>query len=76
MRMLISLLVVLSLSIIGLPGLQSTGHAAVASGATPVRAVHGGQGRTTNNKKKRRTRPAKVKKTEKKSKKNDRGFEL
>lgn len=72
MRMLITLLTVLSLSIIGPPGLESVSRAAVASGAVPS---HGAQGR-----KKKRARPHKAKKADKKvdkkTKKSDRGFEL
>ena len=75
MRMLISLLVVLSLSIIELPGLQSTTWAASVAASAPRAAVHGVQGR----KKKRGAKPRKaktvVKKTEK-TKKNDPGFAL
>ena len=71
MRVLISLLVVLSLSIIELPGLESAARAASA----PSAAVHGVQGR----KKKRAAKPRKaktvVKKTDK-AKKNDPGFAL
>jgi len=74
MRLLISLLVVLSLSIIALPGLLSgTAEAAAASAASAPRAAV--QGR----KKKRAAKPRKaktvVKKTDK-SKKNDPGFAL
>ena len=71
MRVLISLFVVLSLSLIELPALQS--GAAAAWAASP--AVHGVQGR----KKKRAAKPRKaktvVKKTDK-AKKNDPGFAL
>ena len=74
MRVLISLLVVLSLSILELPGLQFTAAAASAASA-PRAAVHGVQGR----KKKRAAKPRKaktvVKKTDK-AKKNDPGFAL
>ena len=71
MRLLISLLVVLSLSLIQLPGLES----AAAAASAPRAAVHSVQGR----KKKRAVKPRKaktvVKKTEK-TKKNDPGFAL
>ena len=71
MRLLISLLLVLSLSLIELPGLESAASAA----STPRAAVHGAQGR----KKKRAAKPRKaktvVKKTDK-AKKNDPGFAL
>jgi hypothetical protein len=65
MRMLITFLTGLLLSIAGLPG------TAAASPASPHHTV---QGRG----KKKRPRPTKVKKAEKKEdkKKNDRGFEL
>ena len=80
MRMLVTLLTVLSLSIglpcLGLPGLESTSRAATVSRSARSGNGHGVAGR----KKKRRARPAKVKaktaaKTDTK-KKNDRGFEL
>jgi len=79
MPMLITLLTVLSLSIVGLPGLASASQAAVASTATPPSGAHHAQGR-----KKKRGRPIKArngekkaaKKIDKKPKKNDRGFEL
>lgn len=71
MRMLISLLFALSLTIIALPGRLSEAAAASA----PRAAVHAVQGR----KKKRAAKPRKakavVKKTEK-TKKNDPGFAL
>ena len=71
MRMLISLLV-LAMTTIGLPGLQATERAAAAAPG----AFHTVQGRG----KKKRARPRKATKTEKKSekkpKKNERGFEL
>jgi len=71
MRMLISFLL-LSLTTIGLPGLQVTERTAAAAPG----AVHTVQGRG----KKKRPRPRKAMKTEKKAekkpKKNERGFEL
>jgi hypothetical protein len=75
MRTLIAILVVLSLSIVGLPRLEPVAQAAVAARAG---SVHARQGRAKA-KKKKAPRPAKAKKVEKKtdkSKKNDRGFEL
>ena len=75
MRMLITSLMVLSLSIAGLPGLWSIGHAAAATAAAPqTGSRHPVQARA----KKRRPRPqkTKAKKTDTKPKKNDRGFEL
>ncbi|HMF39541.1 MAG TPA: hypothetical protein VKQ32_02545 [Polyangia bacterium] len=75
MRMLITSLLALSLSIAGLPGLHSFSHAALAAtGASPSGPRHVVQARA----KKRRARPAKTKakKVDKKPKKNDRGFEL
>jgi hypothetical protein len=80
MRMLVTLLTVLSLSIglplLGLPGLGSTCRAASVSRSARAGGGHAVQGR----KKKRRARPAKVKaKTAAKpdkAKKSDRGFEL
>jgi len=75
MRMLITSLMVLSLSIAGLPGVWSIGPVAAATGVAPqVGPRHAVQARA----KKRRPRPhkTKVKKTETKPKKNDRGFEL
>ena len=78
MRMLVTILTVLSLSIglpcLGLPGLES------ASRAATVSARSGGGHAVQGRKKKGRARPAKAKaktaaKTDKK-KKNDRGFEL
>jgi hypothetical protein len=80
MRMLITLLTVLSLSIglpgLGLSGLESACRAATLSRSAPSARGPAVQGR----KKKRRAGPAKAKaktaaKTDKK-KKNDRGFEL
>ena len=74
MRLLISLLLVLSLSLFELPG-QLSEAAAASAASTPRAAVHGVQGR----KKKRAAKPRKakavVKKTDK-TKKNDPGFAL
>ena len=77
MRMLISSLLVLSLSIVALPGAHSGAQAAVAPIAAPASNLHGRQARAKA--KKKRPRPAKAAKTVKKpdkAKKNDRGFEL
>jgi hypothetical protein len=75
MRLTISFLVVLSLSLLGLPGLTA-GSVTAAWAAPAPRAVHGVQAR----KKKRAARPKKMKAAKKadepKKKKNDRGFEL
>jgi hypothetical protein len=83
MRMRVTLLTVLSLSIglpvleqLGLPGLESAGRAATVVPAAHFAGGHAVQGR----KKKRRARPTKAKaktaaKTDK-TKKSDRGFEL
>jgi len=72
--MLLTSVMVLSFSIVGLPGSSTVGRAAaaVAPGAS---TPHAAQGRA----KKRRPRPQKAKKADKpdkKPKKNDRGFEL
>ena len=80
MRMLISSLLALSLSIVALPGAHSGAQAAVA----PVAAASNHHGRQARAKaKKKRPRPAKATKAQKtavkkpdKAKKNDRGFEL
>lgn len=73
MRMLISLLM-LAMTTIGLPGLQATER--TASAAPPSGGARGVQARG----KKKRARPRKAmkteKKTDKKPKKNERGFEL
>ena len=81
MRMLISSLLALSLSIVALPGAHSGAQAAVASVAAPASNHHGRQARAKA--KKKRPRPAKATKAQKtavkkpdKAKKNDRGFEL
>ena len=72
MRTLISLLV-LAMTTIGLPGLHATERAAVAAPSGTTRSV---QARG----KKKRVRPRKAtkteKKTDKKPKKSERGFEL
>jgi len=75
MRMLIMSLLVLPLTIAGVPGLHSVSQAAVtAATASASGPRHGVQAR----RKKRGARPKKVKatKTDNKPKKNDRGFEL
>jgi hypothetical protein len=75
MRLTISFLVVLSLSLLGLPGL-TPGSATMAWAAPAPPTAHAVQAR----KKKRASRPKKVKAAKKtedpKKKKNDRGFEL
>jgi hypothetical protein len=75
MRLLITCLMGLSLSIAGLPGLLSIGSAAAAVAAAPSSPRPTVQARG----KKRRPRTQKVKKTDKKTdnkKKNDPGFAL
>ena len=74
MRMLISSLLALSLSIVALPGAPSRAQAAVTA---PAGNHHARQARAKA--KKKRPRPAKATKAMKKpdkAKKNDRGFEL